>query len=425
MSVDTQLSPSAGPARAPAEDARTVELSIVIPCLDEAGTIGTCIDKARQFLSSHGVAGEVIVADNGSADGSQRLAERKGARVVTIGARGYGSALMGGIMAARGEFVIMGDGDDSYDFLQLEPFLEKLRAGYDLVMGNRFAGGIQPGAMPFLNRYVGNPALSTIGRLLFRSPVGDFHCGLRAFRKAAALRMDLRTSGMEFASELVVKAVLLGMRVTEVPTTLSPSGRTRRPHLRPWRDGWRHLRFLLIYSPRWLFFYPGAALMGAGMAVAAWVLPGPRMIGGVTYDVHTLLYACMAVVIGFQAASFAAFTKVFAMSEGLLPNDPLVKRFFRARVLEIGLAIGALCIMAGLAGSGYAVRLWETRAFGPLDATRTLRLVIPSAALLVIGCQLALSSFFLSILWLRRHRSVFHPPERAPAGSRPPEEAVG
>jgi hypothetical protein len=265
--------------------------------------------------------------------------------------------------------------------------------------------------MPFLNRHVGNPVLSAIGRLLFGSPVGDFHCGLRGFRRASALRMDLRTAGMEFASELIVKAVLLGMRVTEVPTTLSPAGRTRPPHLRPWRDGWRHLRFLLIYSPKWLFYYPGVLLVAAGLALGAWVLPGPRAVGGVTYDVHTLLYAGLAVILGVQALSFAAFTKVFAVSEGLLPEAASVERLFRYRVLEIGLVVGTVCMAAGLAGSVYAVTLWGTSAFGPLDTTRMLRLVMPSATMLVIGCQLALSSFFLSILWLRRHRSAYRQPE--------------
>src|SRR6267378_7884160 len=299
----------------------TCELTILMPCLNEAETLASCISKARAFLARSGCTGEVVIADNGSTDRSPAIAAANGARVVHVAERGYGSALLGGIRAARGKFVIMGDSDDSYDFSRLDAFVEQLRAGFQLVMGNRFRGGILPGAMPPLHRYLGNPVLTGIGRLFFKSPVGDFHCGLRAFRRDAIERLDLRTHGMEFASEMVVKATAFGLRVTEIPTTLSPDGRDRAPHLRTWRDGWRHLRFLLLYSPRWLFLYPGGLLMIIGLLVGLLLLRGPLTVGGVNFDVHTLLYAAMAVIIGFQAIVFAMFTKVFAMSEGLLPED--------------------------------------------------------------------------------------------------------
>jgi glycosyltransferase involved in cell wall biosynthesis len=378
------------------------ELSIVMPCLNEAETLAACIGKARRFLDEAAVSGEIVVADNGSADGSPALAARLGARVVHVSARGYGSALMGGIAEARGRYVIVGDADDSYDFSDLMPFVERLRDGADLVMGNRFRGGIRPGAMPASHRYLGNPVLTAIGRLFFQSPCGDFHCGLRGFNKAALGRLDLRTTGMEFASEMVVKATLHGLRISEVPTTLSPAGRSRPPHLRTWRDGWRHLRFLLLYSPRWLFLYPGVLLMLAGLVAGAWLLPGPRTVGGVTFDVHTLVYAAMAILVGFQAITFAVFTKVFAISEGLLPEDPRLTRLFRWITLEAGLTVGALAILAGLAGSIYALGSWSGRAFGALDPTRTLRTVIPAVTCITLGCQIVFSSFFLSVLGLRR-----------------------
>jgi glycosyltransferase involved in cell wall biosynthesis len=379
-----------------------VEVSIVMPCLDEAESLGICIEKARDALQALGIIGEVIVADNGSSDGSQAIARGLGARVVDVEAKGYGSALLGGITAACGEFVIMGDADDSYDFRAIGPFVEKLRQGYDLVMGNRFAGGIRPGAMPALHRYLGNPVLSRVGRLFFNSPVGDFHCGLRGFRKAAIERLDLRTTGMEFASEMIVKATLMDLRITEVPTTLSPARRTRQPHLRTWRDGWRHLRFLLLYSPRWLFLYPGAFLMLAGLVVGGWLIPGPRRIGGVGFDVHTLLFAAGAIIIGFQSVVFAFFTKIFAISEGLLPEDPRLTKAFKYITLETGLAAGSLLVVAGLAGSLYAFLHWSLGSFGVLDVTRTLRIVIPSLTALMLGSEVILSSFFLSVLGMSR-----------------------
>ncbi|MBD0327438.1 MAG: glycosyltransferase family 2 protein, partial [Pyrinomonadaceae bacterium] len=287
-------------------------------------------------------------------------------------------------------------------FANLGPFIEKLREGYDLVMGNRFKGGIKSGAMPPLHKYLGNPVLTGIGRLFFRSPVGDFHCGLRGFSRQAYERLELHTTGMEFASEMVVKATLHNLRIAEVPTTLSPDGRSRAPHLRSWRDGWRHLRFLLLYSPRWLFLYPGLLLMMLGLAVGLWLFPGPRKLGGVTIDVHTMLFAAVAVVIGFQAVVFAVFTKIFAISEGLLPEDPRLSRVFRYVTLEVGLIVGALLLLAGLAGSLYAYIYWGEHSFGPLDTSRTMRVVIPSVTALALGSQTILSSFFLSILGLRR-----------------------
>ena len=401
MTVDLASADATTPAQ-PATSASEVELSIVMPCLNEAETLATCIEKAQRSLNELGVIGEVVVADNGSTDGSQEIAERMGARVVAVAEKGYGSALIGGIAAARGTYIIMGDADDSYDFSSLALFTEKLRAGYDLVMGNRFRGGIKPGAMPPLHRYLGNPVLTTIGKLFFRSPCGDFHCGLRGFSKAAVMQLDLRTTGMEFASEMVVKSTLRKLRIAEVPTTLSPAGRSRAPHLRSWRDGWRHLRFLMLYSPRWLFLYPGLLLMLIGLLTGAWLLPGPRIIGGIELDVHTLLYAALAVIVGFQAIVFAIFTKVFAISEGLLPEDPRLNRIMEYITLEVGLIVGVTLILLGLAGSLYAVSYWDARSFGALNPTRTLRFVIPAVTALTLGCQILLSSFFLSILGLRR-----------------------
>src|SRR5882724_6440562 len=306
----------------PMKEAEAIELSVVMPCLNEAETLETCIRKAQEAMRKANISGEVVIADNGSSDGSVAIGERLGARVVHIKAKGYGNALMGGIAAAAGEYIVMGDADDSYDFGHIARFIEPLRKGSDLVMGNRFRGGIQKAAMPPLHRYFGNPALTRLGRLFFRSPVGDFYCGLRGFRKDAYERMGLRTTGMEFATEMIVKATLLRLQIAEVPTTLSPDGRSRPPHLRTWRDGWRTLRFFLLYSPRWLFLYPGMALMLAGFALGLWLLPAPRPVGGVTFDVHTLVYAAAFVMLGFHAIAFAVFTKMFAISEGLLPPDP-------------------------------------------------------------------------------------------------------
>ncbi|MEP6499501.1 glycosyltransferase family 2 protein [Microcoleus vaginatus] len=380
----------------------TLELSILMPCLNEAETLEICIEKAQKSLRELDIAGEVIIADNGSTDGSQDIATRMGARVVPVATKGYGSALMGGIMAARGVYIIMGDADDSYNFSNLGFFVHKLREGFDLVMGNRFQGGIKPGAMPPLHKYLGNPVLTWVGRLFFASPVGDFHCGLRGFRRDSILKLDLQTTGMEFASEMVVKASVYKLRITEIPTVLSPDGRSRPPHLRTWRDGWRHLRFLLLYSPRWLFLYPGTALMIWGLIVSIWLLPGTQKIGSISFDVHTLLYGAIAIIIGFQAVTFAFFTKIFAISEKFLPEDPKVNKIFRYVTLETGLIVGVTLILIGIVGSFLSLTIWRETAFGSLDPSKTLRLVIPSLTCLTVGLQMVLSSFFLSVLGLKR-----------------------
>jgi len=393
------------PHRAPStggDERNTLDLSVVMPCLNESLTLGTCIRKARATIERLGIHGEVIVADNGSTDGSQALAEELGARVVPIEVRGYGSALRGGIAAARGRYVIMADSDDSYDFTQLGDFVAKLDEGYDLVMGNRFQGGIRPGAMSPLHRFLGNPVLSWLGRLFFKSPVRDFHCGMRGFRKDAIENLELRALGMEFASEMIVKATLFHLSVTEIPTVLSPDGRDRPPHLRTWRDGWRHLRFLLLYSPRWLFLYPGILLFILGVATSLWLLPGPQKIGRVTFDIHTLLFGSMMILIGFQSINFAAFSKAFAITEGLLPNDPRLDRLFKYITLEVGLAIGALLVVGGMGTWIFGLEYWHSRNFGALDPERTLRIVIPGLVSLTMGVQIILSSFLMSVLGMHR-----------------------
>jgi len=379
-----------------------IELSVVMPCLNEAETVGVCVRKANEILRRSGISGEIIIADNGSTDGSAEIAEASGARIVRASEKGYGSAIRVGIAAALGTYVLMADSDNSYDFGQIPEFLNELRAGFDLVMGNRFRGGIAKGAMPPLHRYFGNPILTAIGRLFFSSPCRDFHCGIRAFRRDSFGRMDIRSTGMEFASEMVVKANLLRMAVAEIPATLSPDGRSRPPHLRSWRDGWRHLRFLFMYSPRWLFLYPGIALMLLGMAGCVWLLPGPQFIGGIGFDVHTLLYAFVFVLLGFQLVAFSVFTKVFAISEGLLPHDPRLNRVFRRITLETGLTAGAILILAGVGGSAFAVSGWAGTTFGALNPSHMLRIVMPSVFALTLGVQIIFSSFFLSILGLRR-----------------------
>jgi glycosyltransferase involved in cell wall biosynthesis len=386
-----------------ASTGKQVELSVVMPCLNERETVGRCVRKAVTSLREAGINGEVIVSDNGSTDGSVEIAESEGALVIHVADKGYGSALKGGILAARGKYVLMADSDDSHDLEHLDPFLDKLRDGYDLVMGNRFKGGIEEGAMSWKNRYIGNPVLSFIGRLFFRADVGDFHCGLRGFSQSAFQKMDLRTTGMEFASEIVIKAKLMGLKMTEVPTFMSQDGRSRAPHLRPYRDGWRHLRFMLMYSPRWLFLYPGIFLILLGLAGCAWLLPGPQFLHGLEFDVHTLLYAFVFVLLGFQLVAFAVFTKIFAISEGLLPEDPRLNRAFRYITLETGLAAGALLIVLGLGGSIYAVSGCIEGSCGPLESAHLLRIVMPSVFSLTLGVQIVCGSFFLSILGLRRH----------------------
>lgn len=373
-----------------------------MPCLNEAETVATCIGKARHWIGRNGVAAEVVVADNGSSDGSQSIAEGAGARVVLSTTKGYGAALAAGIAAARGRFVIMGDADDSYDFSELDSFLEKLRQGNKLVVGNRFAGGIKPDAMRPLHRFLGNPVLSFIGRLFFKSGIGDFHCGLRGFDRDAILGLDLHTTGMEFASEMIVKATLSKLSIVEVPTVLSPDGRSRSSHLRSWRDGWRHLRFLLMYCPRWLFLFPGLALIAIGSLAFVFILPGPVHFGWGTLDIHTLLAGAALIVVGYQAVVFAVLTKVFGITEGLLPEDPALSRAFRYVTLETGLVIGAIEIMVGLLTAFAAVWRWKTGGFGNLEASSTMRLFIPAVTLLIVGSQTVFASFYLSILGLRR-----------------------
>jgi glycosyltransferase involved in cell wall biosynthesis len=389
-----------------------VELSVVMPCLNEAETVETCVRKTIDFFAAQGIDGEVIIADNGSTDGSQQLARDAGARVVAVTEKGYGNALMGGIRAARGRYVAMGDADDSYDFTTLMPFLEQLRDGADLVMGNRFKGGIAPGAMPPLHRYLGNPVLSFVGRLFFGSKIGDFHCGLRAFRKESIARLGLQTGGMEFASEMVVKATLAKFDIREVPTTLSPDGRTRPPHLSTWRDGWRHLRFLMLYSPRWLFLIPGLLLMSLGLIVGVALSAGPIRVGEIAFDVDTLVGASAALVIGFQAVLFALLTKVYAMEEGFLPHDKRVQKIIDWWSLERGLVVGGVLALAGVVGMLASLLHWKVNNFGELDPRHSIRMVVPSATGLIMSFQAVFASLFVSILGIRRRS---HPPLSDPA----------
>ena len=381
-----------------------MELSVVMPCLNEAETIEVCVRKAVGFLAEHGVDGEVVIADNGSTDGSQQLATAAGARVVAIPEKGYGNALAGGIATARGEFIIMGDADDSYDFTALQPFLDQLRDGADLVMGNRFEGGIAPGAMPSLHRYLGNPVLSFFGRLFFGSKIGDFHCGLRGFRKDSIDALELQTGGMEFASEMVVKATLAKVDIREVPTTLSKDGRTRAPHLNTWRDGWRHLRFLMLYSPRWLFLIPGLAMMLLGLVGGVALSTGPIRIGDIAFDVDTLVGASAMLVTGFQAVVFAVLTKVYAIQEGFLPDDRRVERLIEWWSLERGLVVGGLLALGGLGGLIASLLHWRVNNFGDLDPRQSLRLVVPAATALIMSFQVIFASLFVSILGIRRQQ---------------------
>ena len=379
-----------------------MELTVVLPCLNEAETLAVCIRKAKASIADLGIDGEVVIADNGSTDGSQDIARAEGARVVDVPVRGYGAALIAGITDAKGEFVIMGDADDSYDLSNLGPFVEALRGGADLVMGNRFAGGIEPGAMPPLHRYLGNPVLTAIGRVMFRSPVKDFHCGLRGFRRDAILGLDLRTTGMEFASEMVVKATLNKLTIVEVPTTLSPDGRSRAPHLRTWRDGWRHLRFLLLYSPRWLFLYPGMIVFLVGLVLGGILLTGPIQIGEHALDVSALVYSMAAVLIGFQAILFAAFSRAFVANEGLMPPSAGMQKAFKVLNLERGLIIGLVMLVIGVGLAVYGFIHWGSSDFGALNARDAIRLAVPSATLSVLGVETIMGSFFLSVLGLSR-----------------------
>lgn len=365
------------------------ELTILMPSLNEAETLASCIQKAKTFLEKENIRGEILIADNGSTDGSQDIAKAHGVRVISVATRGYGAALKSGIQAAVGRYVIMGDADDSYDFLNLKPFITKLREGYDLVMGNRFKGGIKEGAMPFLNRYLGNPVLSFFGRVFFKSHIGDFHCGLRGFDRQKFLQLNLQGDGMEFASEMVVKASLNQLQITEVPTVLSKDGRSRRPHLRPWRDGWRHLRLLLLFSPRWLFFYPGIFLLSLGSILMLVLAFGPIALGSAVLDIHTMLFAEMFMIVGVQALCFASFSR----ASPLTPIPQAVEGR-----LEMGILISLMLMLVGFAGACYGFWLWRAHTFGPLVPTQMMRLLIPSTTAIMLGMQLLFASFFKSML---------------------------
>lgn len=385
-----------------------LELSIVLPCLDEEKTVGNCVAQAISFLKTSKVKGEVIVADNGSTDRSIEIAEKNGARVVRVSEKGYGSALMGGFEAAKGKYIIMADADESYDLINLMPFVEKLREGYDLVMGNRFKGGIKKGAMPWHHKYIGNPILSFIGQLFFKTPAKDFHCGLRGLTKDAIKKMNLQTTGMEFASEIVVKASILGMKVTEVSTTLSPDGRDRPPHLRSFRDGWRHLRFLLIFSPRWLFFYPGLILLLLGGLSGLILFFGPVNTDLRLFDFHSFILAGTMMVLGLSMLSFAFITRVFAYNFGLLPNRPSFFNLFKYFNLESGLAIGSLLVFLGIFLIARAAILSYSPGFDSIGFGNSVRLVFGGALSIITGGQIVLTSFVLSILGLKiENKSTF------------------
>jgi hypothetical protein len=376
-----------------------MELTILMPCLNEALTVETCIRKARAYLEKRSIAGEVLVADNGSTDGSQSLALAAGARVVQVASKGYGSALIGGIEAANGRYVIMADADDSYDFADLDGFVDRLRRGFNLVIGNRFQGGIRPGAMPLLNRYLGNPVLSLIGRTLFASPVGDFHCGLRGFERQAILGLHLRATGMEFASEMVVKASLASLRIAEVPTTLSPDGRQRAPHLRPWRDGWRHLRFMLLRSPQWLFLYPGLLLAVLGLVGSSMLTRGPIQVPGLfTLDINGLLYCSVAAIVGVQIMFFGLFAMALARRMQLRIAHGFPEKLMRAASDEVAIAIGACLVLGGTGGAVYAVLQWGHASFGALVPSEMMRITIPSVTALAIGTQILFGGFMLGFI---------------------------
>ncbi|HTA95994.1 MAG TPA: glycosyltransferase family 2 protein [Verrucomicrobiae bacterium] len=382
----------------------SVELTILMPCLNEAETLARCIEKAKIGIQKSGVRGEILIADNGSTDGSQAIAEKSGARVVAVKEKGYGSALTGGVRAASGKWIIMGDADDSYDFSDIAGFVKKFQEGFELVMGCRLPVGggiISPGAMPWKNRWIGNPILSFIGRLFFKCPAHDFHAGLRGFTKVAFEKMDLQTTGMEFASEMVIKSTLKGLKISEVPITLHKDGRSRPPHLKPWRDGWRHLRFMLLFSPRWLFLVPGIFLSLFGFIFAARLSLGDFQIGGILFNVGTLAVASMTIIVGFQLVAFAFFVKVFAIAEGLLPDDPKRTRVFKIFTLEKGIVFGLLVLLAGIVLLAHSVWIWRMNDYGLLDPSENLRRLIPAATLVVLGIQTIFSSFFMSALGLK------------------------
>lgn len=385
---------------------KEIELTVLMPCLNEAETLGSCIENARLGIQRSGVRGEILVADNGSKDNSVRIAEKLGARVVHVTKKGYGNALRGGIQAASGKWIVMGDADESYDFSETDRFVKKFKEGFELVTGCRLphgGGKILPGAMPFSHRWLGNPLFSRMARHMFAVPIHDVYCGLRGFTRELYNRLELQCEGMEFATEMIIKASLHGARIAEIPITLHPDGRkTHAPHLRTIRDGWRTLRFFLVFSPRWLFLAPGFVLVLVGLTGYALAMPGLR-IGGVTFDAHTLLFSSLAILMGYQSVLFAISAKTFAINEGFLPKDPRVDRFFKMIYLERGLAIGALVFLNGLILLGGAVWQWKSAHFGRLDYAVTMRWVIPGATLTALGFQTVLSSFFVSILGMK-HR---------------------
>jgi glycosyltransferase involved in cell wall biosynthesis len=383
-----------------APSAEAVELTILMPCLNEAETLARCIDKAQAFLLNNNISGEVLIADNGSVDGSQNIAREHGARVVDVPVLGYGAALSHGIRTSRGRYIVMGDSDDSYDFSNIMPFIDKLRDGYDLVMGNRFQGGIAPGAMPLLHKYFGNPVLTFIGRLFFNNPSRDFHCGLRGFKRESILELDLRTTGMEFASEMVVKSALRGFMITEVPTTLSKDGRNRPPHIRSWRDGWRHLRFLLMYSPRWLFIYPGLLLFFVGLLSMAVLMHGAVKIGSVAFDVHTLLLAGVSMIVGSQILWFALIAKHYCTIHSILPSGPRMNFYYRFITLERVLIMGLIITASGIGGIIWSAVLWGSADFGTLDYEWMMRVIVPSSVAIVIGVQTTFGAFLAGIIEL-------------------------
>jgi glycosyltransferase involved in cell wall biosynthesis len=375
-----------------------IEVSVVMPCLNEARTVGRCVEKAVTALQKMGVRGEVIVADNGSSDGSPEIAARHGGWVVHVEQRGYGSALQAGIAAARGRYVIMGDADESYDFSDLYPFVERLRAGDELVMGNRFRGGIEPGAMPWHHRYIGNPILTGILNLFFRSPIRDAHCGLRGFRKEAYERLGLQAPGMEFASEMVVRACLSKQKISEVPVVLHPDGRDRPPHLRSFRDGWRHLRFLLLMCPRWLYLVPALVLLIFGLGLMVWLTPGPRAVAGVVFDVHSLLLGSLCAILGSQVLWLWLHAQIYGWTSGLLPPDNVSPRVFRRFRLERWLVAGAIVLAAGIGLNFWLLSEWVLESLGPLDVQTTLRLALWGFTAMILGAQAIFGSFFLGMI---------------------------
>lgn len=375
-----------------------IEITVLMPCLNEVETVASCVSKAMAFLQRAGISGEVLVADNGSTDGSVQAAISKGARVVAVPERGYGNAIRRGIEIARGRFVIVGDSDDSYDFSRLDSFVARLRSGDQLVLGNRFAGGIAPGAMPLLHRYLGNPVLSFIGRLFFRAPISDFHCGLRGLDRGSIMSLGLGSTGMEYASEMIVKATLARLKVVEVPTKLSRDGRSRPPHLRSWRDGWRHLRFLLMMSPRWLLFYPGVALILVGLLAQAIIVRGPVVIHSVGFDIHTMLYSAGATILGLQLVIFSLIARAIGHTRGLLPATPGTERIWRIVSLERGIVLGVVIGAGGLAVAVHSVAIWLDAHLGALDPTAMMRYAIPSVTMMISGAEIVFASFVLNLI---------------------------